>query len=316
VGPNAIAGGCPHSENSSASPAGTDPAGLAGTELAGRISHLYLCEELSTYRIAAIVGISRQRIGRMLHRMAVPVKPRGSGRRRPPGRQSAVTADTLKSLYLQWRLTSGQISALTGIPDRTVRDRLRAVGADMRSRGRGSREDRRAVSAEAAAELYVLAGLSAAEAGRLLHVPGSVILRTAHDLGLPVRIGGPPPRRGPTEIELVDALYADPLVRRTLARYGIPAVPAGGPIWRRFPVALPIGPELAAELYLDCGLGTRHIELLSGQPAETVRARLRRQGVRLRAAGGRSPFMCRWRGTPVPAPEHAARPFSHRGSGG
>lgn len=66
------------------------------------------------------------------------------------------------------------------------------------------------------------------------------------------------------EIELVDALYADPLVRRTLTRYGVPQVPAGGPVWQRFPVTLPIGPELAAELYVDCGLGTRHIELLSG----------------------------------------------------
>lgn len=66
----------------------------------------------------------------------------------------------------------------------------------MRSRGRGYREDRRAAPADAVAELYVHAGLSAAEAGTLLHLPGSVILRIAHDLGLPVRIDGPPPRRG------------------------------------------------------------------------------------------------------------------------
>ena len=189
--PSDIAGGCPHSPGCSAPP---DANGLSATALAERIGHLYLCEELSTYRIAAILGISRQRIGRMLHRMGAPVKARGLGRRRQPDAQSGVTAEILKILYLQQRLTSGQVSALTGIPERTVRDRLRAAGVDMRSRGGQNRQARRTVPAEAVAELYLHAGLSAAEAGSLLHVPGRVILRTAHDLGLPVRVGGPPPR--------------------------------------------------------------------------------------------------------------------------
>jgi hypothetical protein len=315
VRPNAIAGGCPHGEGNSAAPPGAGLPGLSATELAERIGHLYLCEELSTYRIAAVVGISRQRVGRILHRMGAPVKPRGLGRRRPPA-QPAVRAETLKSLYLEWRLTSGQISALTGIPERTVRDRLRAADTVMRSRGRGYREDRRTAPADAVAELYVHAGLSAAEAGTLLHLPGSVILRTAHDLGLPVRIGGPPPRRGRAEIELVDALYADPLVRRALTRYGVPAVAAGGPIWQRFPAALPIGPELAAELYVDCGISTRHIELLSGQPAATVGRLLHRQGVRLRTAGGRSPFLRRWRRASTPAVGLAVGQVSHLGRDG
>jgi hypothetical protein len=314
VGLSATMGGCPRSAAASVSVSGCEPAGLAGMDLAEQVSHLYLCEELSTYRIAAVVGISRQRVARMLHSMGAPVKPRGLGRRRPPTGQCAVTAETLRRLYLEQRLTSGQISALTGMPDRTVRDRLRAAGVGMRSRGWANREDRRAVPAEAVMELYLQAGLSAAEAGRLLHVHGSVILRTAHDLGLPVRIGGPPPRMGPAEIKLVDALYADPLVHRTLARHGVPIVPAGGPIWQRFPTALPLGPELAAELYLNCGLGIRHIELLCGQPNETVRSWLRRQGVRLRPAGGRSPFMRRQRGTAA-THERTGRPPSEPVSG-
>jgi hypothetical protein len=252
VCPTSTAVCCPHIEGASESLNGR-PGDREGGPLAERISHLYLCEELSTYRIAAVVGITRQRVGRMLHRMGAPVKPRGVGRHRHLRTEPAVSTETLKNLYLQQRLTSGQISALSGIPERTIRGRLRAAGVNMRSRGRQNREDRQMVPADAVAELYVRAGLSAAEAGRLLQVPGSVILRTAHDLGLPVRVGGPAPRRGPTEIELVDALYADPLVRRTLARHSVPRVPAGGPIWQRFPVALPIGPELAAELYLDCG---------------------------------------------------------------
>lgn len=287
-------GSCFHAEGMSASPDGRDPAGLLGAELAERIGHLYLCEELSTYRIAEIVGADRQWVGRMLHRMGVPVKPCGAGRPRKTGGQPAVNDEDLRRLYLQSRLTARQISAQTGIAEQAVRDRLRAAGVHMRSRGRGNREDRRTVPAEAVAELYVRAGLSAAETGRLLGVPGRVILRTAHDLGLPVRLGGPHRRRGPTEIELVDALYADPLVRSALVRHGIPQIPADGPIWQRFPVAQEIGLELAAELYIQCGLGLRHIELLSGQPAETVRALLHKQGVRLRGAGGRSPFIRRW----------------------
>jgi hypothetical protein len=261
------------------------------------VSHLYLGHELSTYRISAIAGISRQRVGRLLNQAGVPVKPRGAGRKRPPGAEQAALMDVMAGLYRRSGLTSGQISALTGIPDRTVRSWLRAAGVRMRTRGRHNRQDRRAVPADAVAELYVRDGRSAAEVGGLLGVPGRVVLRTAHDQGLPVRVGGPEPRRGPGDIELIDALYADPLVRRTLARHGMARQPARGAIWERFPVPLALSPELAAELYVTCGLALRHIELLSGQPDETVRALLHSRGIRRRPAGGRSPFMRRWRGT-------------------
>ena len=177
-------GGSPASDGDVASP--------AGANLAERICHLYLCQGLSTYRIAAIVGISRQRVGRMLRRTGVPVKPRGAGRRRTTADPAVVAA--LKDLYLRFRLTSGQIASLTGIPERTVRDRLRADGVTMRSRGRCNREDRQTVPADALADLYVRAGLTAAETGSTLGVHRRIVLRTAHDLGLPVRIGGPAPR--------------------------------------------------------------------------------------------------------------------------
>jgi hypothetical protein len=50
--------------------------------------------------------------------------------------------------------------------------------------------------ADTLAELYVRAGLSAAETGRLLGVSKQVVLRAAHDEGFPVRVGGPAPIRG------------------------------------------------------------------------------------------------------------------------
>jgi transposase len=270
---------------------------LAAAGLAELASHLYQCQGLSTYQISEIVGISRQRVGRLLSRSGVPVKPRGAGRRRPPDAEQAAMTGLMERLYQQLGLNSGQISVLTGIPERTVRDRLRARGVRFRTRGPYNRQDRVTVPADTLAELYLRAGLSAAEAGKRLGVSGRVVLRAAHDQGLPVRIGGPEPRSGPTEIELVDALYADPLVRQVLARYAIARRPAGGPIWHRFPDPLAVGPELAKELYVACGLSLRHIELLTGQPAETIRDLLHTHGVTLRPAGGRSPFMRRWRGS-------------------
>ena len=261
------------------------------------IPHLYVCRGLSTYRIAEITGISRYRVGRLLGRAEVPVKPRGAGRQRRPDAEQDAQTDTMARLYVEARLSSGQISVITGVPERTVRARLRRRGVPMRTRGRLNREDRITVPAAARAQLYARAGLTAAEPGRLLGVSFRTILSAAHDQGLPVRLGGAPPHRGPAEIELIDALYHDPLVQQALTRHSLARRPAGGPIWQRFPVPLRVDPELAEELYVTCGVGLRHIELLSGQPAETIRGLLHAQGIPLRPPGGRSPFMRRWRGS-------------------
>jgi hypothetical protein len=288
--------GCPHAVSPVASSSGGPP---PGTDLAELVSHLYLCEGLSTYRIGALTGMERQRVGRMLARAGVPVKPRGAGRRRPVAEDRAALDEAMERLYAESRLSSVEISAITGIPQRVVRDRLHARGVRMRTKGRLNREDRVAVPADALIRLYVSGGLSAADTGRLLGVSAQIVLRAAHDEGLPVRMGGPEPARGPAEIELIDALYADPLVRQALSRYGIARRAAGGPIWERFPVPLPVSQELAEALYIDCGLAARHIELLTGQPAQTVFRLLERHGIPRRAAGGRTPFLRRWRAGPL-----------------
>ena len=119
--------------------------------------------------------------------------------------------------------------------------------------------------------MYLQVGLTAEEIGKALGVSRHLVLRTAHDEGFPVRVGGPPPAAGPAEIELINALYADPQVRRALRRHGLPRVPPGGSIWERFPVALPLNAETARDVYVSCGLGIQHIELLTGQPSESVR---------------------------------------------
>jgi hypothetical protein len=121
----------------------------------------------------------------------------------------------------------------------------------------------------------------------------ATVLRSVHDLGLPVRAGGPPGLCSP-EIELVEALYADPLVRAVLACHGVPRVPAEAPIWGRFPVPVRLHRELVSDLYCGCGLSSSQIELLTGQPSQTVRRFLRAAGIALRPPGGRSPFLLRW----------------------
>jgi hypothetical protein len=282
---------CPHLAAGGMYSGGDERRELSGAALLKHVCHLYECEQLSTYRIAAVLAIDRQRAGRMLRRAGVVVKPRGAGR----SRAQDARAELAEDLYLCRGLSTTGISELLGVPGRTVRDWLRAREVPMRTRGRMNREDRQDVPAETLAELYVRCGLSAADTGRLLGVAPRVVLRTAHDAGLPVRLGGPPPAHGPVEIELISAIYTDPLVCSVLARHAMSAVPAGGAIWRRFPSAVPVSADLVSELYLDCGLALKHIELLSGQPQETLLKLLHRLGVPVRSAGGRSPFLRRWR---------------------
>jgi hypothetical protein len=259
-----------------------------------RVAHLYACQGLSTYRAADLAGISRQRVTRLLHHMGVAVKPQGAGRRRGGG-AGQFPPEFLAVLYRQLRLSCAEISVVTGVPARTVRDRLVASGVRMRTRGGSNREDRTVLDPARLAVMYLRAGLTADEIGQALGVSRHLVLRAAHDEGFPVRVGGPPPAGGPAEIELISALYADPQVRRALRRHGLPEVPPGGPIWQRFPVPMSLNTEAARELYVSCGLAIQHIELLTGRAAESVRRQLAGGGTVLRPAGGRSPFMRRWR---------------------
>jgi hypothetical protein len=107
----------------------------------------------------------------------------------------------------------------------------------------------------------------------------------------------PPPRPG--EIELINALYADPLVTAALAAHDVPRVPAGGSPGHRFPVPVPLTTPLVKDLYWACGTGLNQIELLTGQPAESIRGFMRRAGIPVRNAGGRTPFLRRWRSSLV-----------------
>jgi hypothetical protein len=261
------------------------------------LRHLYLCQECSTYEIAGRTGLDRQRVTRILRKAGVPLRPRGAGRLRAP-RRAGDPPDLprlMRSLYEDAKLSSRQVSAILGIPERTVRERLRRYGITARTRGPWNREDRKTVSAEVLEDLYSELGMTAVEVGHRLGISGNTVLRDAHALGIPVRSGGFAPQSGPDEIELVAALYADPLIDAVLTAHAIPRVPAGGSLADRFPGPVPLTTPLVKDLYWACGAGLNHVELLTGQAAESVRKFMRRAGMPLRPPGGRTPFLRRWR---------------------
>jgi transposase len=263
---------------------------------ADKLAHLYLCRGLSTYAIGEITGLSRQRVTRMLRRAGVPLRPRGAGRLRPLRRDDPPgLRQVMVGLYQAGRLSSPQIAAIVAMPERTVRDRLRRYGIQARTRGRWNREDRQIVPAELLDDLYTRLGMTADEVGRRLGTSRGIVLRSAHDAGIPVRAGGAVPVQGPEEIELIDALYADPLIAAVLDTRGIPRMPPGAPGWERFPVPVPLTTALVKDLYWGCGTALSHIELLTGQPAMTIRGFMHRAGIPLRHPGGRTPFLRRWR---------------------
>jgi hypothetical protein len=103
------------------------------------------------------------------------------------------------------------------------------------------------------------------------------LARMAQEDQLPCPRAAPPSRRGPSEAELLIALYADPGVRQVLDRHGIPVLTLSGTPWRRFPAPRPLTAPLV------------------GRPAAAAGARLRASGIKLRPPGGRSPFTDRWR---------------------
>jgi hypothetical protein len=291
----ATAAACPYCPHQGSEPPAGAP--VSGDADPGWLAHLYHCRGLSTYAVAELTGIDRQRVTRILRKAGVPPRPRGAGRTRPE-RGAGTLPDLpqlIRGLYEDTGLSSRQVAAVLGIPERTVRSRLRRYGVKARTRGGWNREDRSIVPAGVLEVLYVELGMTAAEVGERLGVSVNTVLRSAHALGVPVRSGGVVPVPGPDEIELISALYADPLIDAALTAHDIPRVPASGSLSQRFPVPVSLTTPLVKDLYWGCGAGLNHIELLTGQPSETIRGFLRRAGVPLRHPGGRTPFLRRWR---------------------
>jgi hypothetical protein len=192
------------------------PQDLPDAPLPARVAHLRACQLLPAAKIAAVTGVDRRSVTRLLYEVATEASPRGAGRRR-----------TREAAADEWL---DQVTAHLSRPDLT-----------------------------------------------------------------PVTRTGVRSARGPSELELLSALYADPKVRRVLDRHGVPVVTLAEPAWRRFPAPQPLSADLVSDLYAGCGLSLHHIELLTGRPAAAVGAVLRAKGIPLRRAGRSSPFLRRWR---------------------
>ena len=91
---------CPQAGDNAAAP-GAVSAVPQDADEAERVRHLYLCQGLSTHRIAGLAGLSRRRVGRLLKQAGVAVTPRGAGRSRRPSAELAALAETMEDLYVR-----------------------------------------------------------------------------------------------------------------------------------------------------------------------------------------------------------------------
>lgn len=248
----------------------------------------------SIRRISGELGLSRRLVRAMLRDHGVRVEPVGRGRPRPEQRICLPPgmAERLSELYLDRRLTRREIAELVGVSDQRIRLWLREAGIPSRTRGRLNREDRHRPARADLEDLYVERELPGEAVAVKLASGRRGVFSGLHEQGLPVRVANRPQ----ASVVVLDKLYGDRLVRRTLARHGVPLVRRPGPLHERFPEPVALTPALLKELYVDCGLALVHIELATGHPADTVKRRLTSIGVPLRPQGGLSPFMRRVRG--------------------
>lgn len=263
--------------------------------IAAAVRRRYVDDGMSIRRIADELSLPRTVVSGVLDELGVAISPRGAGRIRPrrcPAPPPDV-AQALVELYVTRRLGRADVARRLGVSESRVRTWLRQLGVPTRTRGRRNREDRRRDPPELVADLYGTAELTADEVAANIGSTRGRVLASAHESGLPVRPGAAAP--DDEALSVLAALYTDPRVLGTLKRHGIPIASTPGPITRRFPVPSRLSAGLLAELYDECGLSTVQIELVTGQPAATVRRHLQASGFRLRPPGGISPFTRRAR---------------------
>jgi len=268
---------------------------LEQSDLVREAVRMYMDEDVSARQIAATLDVPRKRVSQALRDAGIVLPDRGRGRRRNNRRLQGPGGllELLRELYVGERMTCKAIGALLGMSESTVRSRLVEHGIALRTKGRCNREDRRDPSPEVVSDLYVKAMMTADRVALAAGTNRVAVLRTAHSFGFPVRPRASAPGSKDGCTLLVEALYTDPQVSAVLRRHGVDKVPPFGPIWARFPEPVPLTRDLVTELYEGCGVALAHIELLTGQPAETVRQHLARWGVALRARGGSCPFLRR-----------------------
>lgn len=249
-----------------------------------KLEDLYVRQGLSQTEVAKRLNVSTKTLGRRLREEGIAL--------RPARKHSPLSRNQIRKLYLKDRLTMREIAEHCGTSIGWVQDQLKKHGVSSRSRGMDRRHRHELPVAEVI-RLYADEGWPAAAVGRHFGVSAPLILRTVHEHGYPVRRPGPTREDSPHEVELVRSLYSDPIVKRVLKRHGIRKEPAGRTLIERFPKPLALSRIALRHLYLEAGLSSDHIELLTGQPRLRIRRWLRDQNIVLRPPGVPAPVLRR-----------------------
>lgn len=224
------------------------------------------------------------------------VSSASAGRRRrhltPPRPSSPPRGQELAQLYLVQKLTLVQVARRYTTSASVVRGWLADAG--IRVQPRTSRADRRQLDPHLLRDRYEDQQWNAAQIAAEQATTVQLVLRALHENGIPVRRGGYPSARQTQAYRLLDDLYADLDVVALLKRHDIPVRPQHGPIAARFPQPAPLTTALLRQGYLGIGLSARHLELLTGQPAEQILDALHAAQIPVRTTDGTpSPWLAR-----------------------
>jgi len=255
------------------------------------LTRLYVLERLDDAAIGARYAVPAWRVRRRRRELGVsrprPAPPHPAPPDPPP-------ADVLQQLYLVEKLPLVVIARRHHTSAPFVRGWL--DDAHIPVQPRTARKHRRALDPVLLRQRYEQQECSAAEIAAELDTTVHLVLRSLHDFGIPVRRGGTrSSRRARDQYQLLAALYADPDVTGFLKRHRIPQRPQRGPIARRFPQPIPLSEPLLRQAYVHLGLSARHIELLTGQPADQILDALHTAGIPVRVTSTPSPWLTRHR---------------------
>ena len=244
----------------------------------------------SIRELASTSHLSRPRVRAALIAAGYIPAPRGAGRPRLQ-RQHVLpeeVTDRIRELYVDHRLARRQIAEKLDLAEHTVRTTLYRIGVETRTRGAFNREDRTRIPANVLRRLYVRQQLTVAQVAAQLNSTPAVVSASLHEHGIPVR--RPTWQAPPEQVCVLNELYADPELLAVLRRHGVPRTSRPGGLANRFPAAVPLTAALLHDLYVECGLSAKHIELVTGQPSVQVYRHLAAHGVPRRRAGGLSPW--------------------------
>ena len=166
------------------------------------LEDLYVRQGLSTYAIAARLGVHQRTVWKSLRDAGIT--RRSVGFRHPPRWPERIPRDSLEDLYVGQQLSMAQIAARLGVKASSVGVALRAYGIPTE----GPRHlNRRRPDPDVLADLYVRQELSAPEIARRYGVHPHTPWRWLDAAGIPRRRRGPRPAGPAVDRDTLEDLY-------------------------------------------------------------------------------------------------------------